>query len=148
MMRTERSQRGATLIVSLLMLTTLTLMAVAAIGSSNVNLRIVNNVQSQNAAEAIGQEAVEDVLSDIDNFKTPTANTGFTPESGANGYEINIAAATCLRAVPATGYSAKWALTPEDTTWEVVSTTNDTVTDAQAVVHQGVRIRKPTGYCP
>ena len=141
------AQRGATLVVSLLMLMVLSLLATAAIQGSTLNLTIVNNVQSEQAAGALGRDGVEQVISDIDHFNNPrtiTLNDG----TDGDGYEVVAAPATCLREHPAPGYSAKWPLAPRDTTWEVVTDVSDEVTGAAATVHQGLRIRMTAGSCP
>lgn len=61
-------QRGATLIIGLVMLVVLTLLVISAIRSSNTNLRIVGNMQMQEEVFTAAQQATEQVISS--NFTT------------------------------------------------------------------------------
>ncbi len=68
MMRNSiRRQRGATLLISLIMLVILTLFALAGFNLSSVNLKIAGNFQNQKFMEAVALQAIERVIS------TPTA---------------------------------------------------------------------------
>lgn len=62
MMR-KHGQRGATLLVALVMLVVLTLLVVSAIRASSANLRIAGNMQMQTEASVAAQQAIESVLS-------------------------------------------------------------------------------------
>lgn len=143
MIKIRNYQTGTTLVVSLLMLIVLTLLAITAINTSSVDLRVAGNLQAQQEAEAAVQQAIEQVISSIANFNTPTAQT-----ITINGLDVNVEAAQCLGASPASGYSATWGLAPVDTYWEVIASTNESTTGAQATIHQGVEIRLPAGSCP
>lgn len=70
-----RGQRGATLLISLIMLVVLTLFAISAINLSTTNLSIVGNMQARMEVEAAGKQAIEQVLSSAANFLTPVAQT-------------------------------------------------------------------------
>ena len=63
MSRTIGLQRGATLVVALIMLVLLTLFAVSAMNTSMVNLKVVGNMQSRSGALAAAQQTIETVLS-------------------------------------------------------------------------------------
>jgi Tfp pilus assembly protein PilX len=65
-------QRGATLLVALIMLVMLTLFALSAIRTGNVGLKIVGNQQTQKSMEAAAQEAIEQVVSNLGNFDPST----------------------------------------------------------------------------
>ncbi len=138
-----RYQRGAVLIVSLLMLIVLTLLAVSSINTGTVNLRIVGNMQAQTNAEMATHQAVEEYLSSISNFTTPTAAT-----ITVNGLDVAISEPVCRRQAPAKGYSAAWKLVPEDDEWEFDATVSDTNTGAQVGMVQGIKIRMVAGSCP
>ena len=58
----HRRQRGATLLVSLIMLVVLTMFAVTGFNLSSVNLKIAGNFQQQRYIEAVVQQAIEQVL--------------------------------------------------------------------------------------
>jgi Tfp pilus assembly protein PilX len=140
----DKRERGATLLVSLIMLVILTLFVIAAINMSSVNLKIVGNVQTQKKLEADIQQAIEQVLSQGANFSlTPVQQT-----VTVNGTAVTIFAPTCKKAVVASGYSAVTGPVPEDSNWEVVATHTDAATGAKATLRQGIKIRLPPGNCP
>lgn len=60
--RISLRQRGLTLIVSLIMLVVITLLAVYAIRSGNLSLKIVGNSQRQAEADAATDQVIEQVL--------------------------------------------------------------------------------------
>ena len=138
-------QRGVVLVISLILLVVLTLFVLSSTRLSTGNLRIVGNVQAKKAVEATAQTTVEQVLSDIAPFYAPTSPVAVSPPSGMT---VTVGNRTCLRAAPASGYSAVSGISPEDTFWNVNVAVNDSVTGAATVVNQGVRIRLPAGNCP
>jgi Tfp pilus assembly protein PilX len=143
-MSTMRKQSGATLIVSLIMLVVLTLFAVSAINLSSVNLRIVGNMQAQKMMELAAQDAIEQMLSSPTYYSlTPSARV-----INVGGFNVNVTAPACTRSVPATGYSATSAISPEDNDWEFVASVSDGLTGAGVTIHQGIRIRMLAGNCP
>jgi Tfp pilus assembly protein PilX len=78
-----RRQRGATLLVALIMLVVLTLFVVSALNTSKTNLQVVGNMQAKSEALAAGQEALESVLSTTAFISTP-ANAVPVPCGAAN----------------------------------------------------------------
>ena len=142
---TGRHQRGATLLISLIMLVVLTLFAVAGFNLSSVNLKIAGNFQVQRAMEAVGQQAIEQVLSTATAFSlTPAAQT-----ITVSGFNVAVSAAACNYYRTASGYGKDIeALAPEDTDWELRAAVTDTLTGAQANITQGILIRLPKGNCP
>lgn len=146
-------QRGATLLISLIMLVILTLFAVSGFNLSSVNLKITGNFQQQKTLEAAAQQAIEQVISTPTAFSlTPTAQTICVNGSGGactGGYNVTISAPTCNYTATAKGYTKKVGeLTPEDTDWEFRASVSDPLTGAQAAIVQGVRIRVLAGNCP
>lgn len=73
MTRSPRRQRGATLIVSLIMLVLITLLAVSSFSLGKGNLQIVGNMQQRGQAFAAAQQAVATTISTIQFTQTPTA---------------------------------------------------------------------------
>jgi Tfp pilus assembly protein PilX len=69
-----RSQRGATLIMGLIMLVLLTLMGLASINSATSNLKVVGNMQYQQEALGAAQVAINQVLSKGSYFSDPTTS--------------------------------------------------------------------------
>jgi Tfp pilus assembly protein PilX len=72
MTRHPRRQRGATLVVSLIMLVLITLMAISSFTLGKSNLQIVGNMQQRQQAFAAAQSAVATVISSIRFTATPT----------------------------------------------------------------------------
>ena len=83
MTRHPRRQRGATLIVSLIMLLLITLMAVSSFTLGKSNLQIVGNMQQRQQAFAAAQAAVDTVISSTQFTATPT-NAVPNPCNGPN----------------------------------------------------------------
>jgi Tfp pilus assembly protein PilX len=144
MIRTAHRQRGATLLVSLIMLVVLTLFAVAGFNLSSVNLKIAGNFQQQRFIEASVLQAIEQVISDVTAFTAPAAQTIVV-----NGISVATTAAVCYHSTVASGYEINLpAAAPEDDVWEIRGSGSDALTGAQAVLTQGVRVRMLPGNCP
>lgn len=139
------SERGAVLIVSLVLLVVLTLFVTTSTRIAGGSLRIVNNIQSRQAVDYASQAAMEQVLSGVTPFYSPTAAVSV---SAPSGMAVTVGNRTCVRANPAPGYSAVSGISPEDTFWNVPVTVSDSVTGASTTTAQGVRIRLPAGNCP
>jgi Tfp pilus assembly protein PilX len=58
----RRLQRGATLVVGLIMLVLVTLMVLTSFRLANINLAIVGNAQSRNESIASAQQAIEEAI--------------------------------------------------------------------------------------
>ena len=155
-----RGQRGATLLVTLIMLVVLTLFAVTGFNLSSVNLKIVGNFQQAKEVEATVQDALERVLSSIKIFAnsplvavcmpSDTAPTGTAPNLSCPApADVLIAKPKCNYSTAATGYTKKLGeLTPEDTNWEIRASYTDPLTKAAAAVVQGVSVRMLAGNGP
>lgn len=61
----KNKQQGATLLVGMIMMVVLTLLVVLGIRSSNTNLRIAGNMQTQAEASAATQQVIEQVIDQI-----------------------------------------------------------------------------------
>jgi len=138
-----RRQRGAVLLVSLIILMVITLFVISSANMSSTDLRVVGNFQRKMLLKESVQQAIESVLSDVNNFNTPVAQT-----MTINGIAISISAPQCLSTTTAAGYTAVNNITLYDTNWAVSATTTDSLTGATATISQGVRIRLPTNFCP
>ncbi len=138
--------RGSVLLVSLFLLIVLTVLAISAINTSTTGLRITGNMQSQHFADAAVQQAMDNLLSNSNNFNFPTV---MNPT--VNGLTVTLTRPECRRTQAAGGYSRKMSSNtvamPQDTEWQVTGTATDTLTGAQASVTQGVRIRLTAGNC-
>ncbi|TAN13148.1 MAG: pilus assembly protein [Burkholderiaceae bacterium] len=99
----RRPQRGATLIVTMIFLIILMLVVASAIKVTNVNTRVVGNMQTQSEAFAAAQQAIEQVIS-YDFTKLPQASTTTVDinNSGKAGstYNVSVAQPVCLMVKP------------------------------------------------
>lgn len=139
-----QKQRGAVLLVTLIMLVVLTLFAVSGFNLSSVNLRIAGNYQDQKTMEAIVVQAMEQVLNTPGTFSLAPAAQVIS----IYGQNVNVSAPRCYYTVTAKGYTKKIGeLTPEDSDWEVTARAVD-ASGVGATISQGVRIRILSGNCP
>jgi len=83
MTKSSRRQRGATLLVALIMLVLLTMFAISSLNTSNTNLRVVGNMQAKSEATNVAQEAIETTLSTTQFISNP-ANAVLNPCGTAN----------------------------------------------------------------
>jgi len=156
-MSLRKRQQGATLIVTMIMLVIFTLFAVTMISGSGVNLKVVGNMQAKKRVEADAQQAIEQVLSDEDNFDPPF-NDGalvnqFPQTVTLNDSTIGLPVPRCLMEIPVGGYqmgsSTTPSLAPLDMVWEIQANAQDPASGAAATLGQGFRLRRPLGSaCP
>lgn len=139
------AERGAVLIISLVLLVVLTLFVLSSTRIAGGSLRIVNNIQSRQAVDNASQAAMEQVISGVTPFYSPTSAVSVSAPAGMT---VSVGNRTCVRATPAAGYSAVSGVSPEDTFWNVPISVTDSVTGSSTSTAQGVRIRLPAGNCP
>ena len=90
MIYNRRQQRGATLVVSLIMLVMLTLFAVTGFNLGKSNLQVVGNMQQRSQTAAAAQSTMEEVISGIRFFQSP-ASVFFSPcSAGPNTRCVDI----------------------------------------------------------
>lgn len=102
--RGGRAQAGATLLVAMIFLVLLTLIVISAIKATNVNTKVVGNMQIQKESEAAAQQAIETVISST-NFATlpPTSTVNVDiNDSGqtASTYTVTVPAPKCISYMP------------------------------------------------
>ena len=102
--RIRYSQRGATLVIGMIMLVLVTLFVLAAINMSTVNLRVMGNEQARNEAVAAAQQAVEQIATKDFTKNPPTALAPATVSVDINGdgtadYTATVTT-SCLNSVP------------------------------------------------
>ena len=140
-----RRQRGAVLYIALILLVATMVLAVTMFWVSHSNLQIVRNDQSQQQRIALAQRAVEQVLSDPNNFASPTAAINL---ANTDGMQVTVSNRACLRFATATGYSAVTGTAPIDTVWSFTVTVTDPLTGGSTVMTQGTKLRMLAGNCP
>lgn len=152
-------QRGATLVVGLILLVLITLIVTSAFNLSTGNLKAVGNMQTRDEAVAAANVAIERVISTDAIFFAPAAKT-----ESVGPYSVSVAAPVCISSVsikdytsadtnpnvlieggPGGGGSATGFVV---TYWDITATVNDTTTGARAEVHQGVKITLPASPTP
>ncbi|HSQ82574.1 MAG TPA: PilX N-terminal domain-containing pilus assembly protein [Casimicrobiaceae bacterium] len=99
-------QRGATLVIGMIMLILVTLFVLAAISMSTTNLLVMGNEQARNEAISAAQQVVEQVASkDFTKFPANVAEVVNPPVvdvagGGRTGYKVTVAPPQCLNSVP------------------------------------------------
>jgi hypothetical protein len=127
-----RSQRGAALVVGLIMLVLITLMLVTALNLGTTNFRAMTNMQFRSEAIAAANEAIEQVIS-TPFTAAPAAETIDIDldNDGDADYTVQIAVPQCVLASQAfSALPSSLGLPPTMT----VSTTWNTVWDIDASV--------------
>ena len=144
-------QRGSTLLIALIMLVLLTLIAVSAMSTTTVSLQAVGNAQFLEEAQAAGQRAIENVLSNGDFRNTPPVPQSIDiNQDGTPDYTVTFAPPpACLsyrKALPTDPnypvdciVGAGLSATCYWTTWDITANVTDAVTGANVILHQGVR---------
>jgi hypothetical protein len=96
-----RRERGATLVIGMIMLVLLTLFVIAAVNMSTINLRVMGNTQARNESIAAAQQAIEQVVT-TDFPKNPQAATITVDVTGdgTSDYSVAIAVPACLNSIP------------------------------------------------
>jgi Tfp pilus assembly protein PilX len=147
-------QRGATLLISLIMLVVLTLFALSAINLSTSNLRIVGNMQRQLEATAAAQMAIEQIIGNISNFTAaPTTSQTVAIDlnnDGATDFSVIVSPPSCKYTANAPGYSLSFSgSAPQNTMWDIQAVATDNLSGASVTVHQGIKVLLGAGAtCP
>lgn len=142
-------QRGATLIVGLVMLALITILVATAFTLSSTNLKSVGNMQFRNEALAAVNKAVEMVLASP--FTVAPVQQEIQVDINNDNtmdYTVAIAAPVCIRATPA-GATTKSSIalgnsmsqvTDWNTIWDIDASVTDTTTGASVRTRSGVRV--------
>lgn len=150
-MKTSRYERGATLIVGLIMLTVITLMVTAAFSLSNTNLKAVGNMQFRDEAAAAANVAIEQVVTgfmdaapavqtiqvDLNNDGNTDYSVVITPSCISSSIQV-------LGTTPGGNSNVELGLDAianisYRTLWNIDALVTDTVSGASVRIHHGVR---------
>lgn len=171
-LNTRRRQRGATLVIGLILLTLIALAVSSAFLMSSSNLQSVGNMQRRDESIATANFATEQVISGIQ--ATVSAGTAFAADEinvdvdrdGTNDFTVTVDAPVCLEAriVGGSGTGSGSSVTLPGLTapggslellLDIGATARDTRSggeDAAVRVNQGVRVLIPDTlkctYCP
>ena len=144
-----RSQRGATLIIGLIMIVLITLIVVNAFTLSSSNLKSVGNMQVREEGLAAGNQVMEQVISST--FTTAPAAQTVTVDinkDSTDDYTVAVDTPTCIRATVASAAApsdvelgaAMSAGSTWNTDWEIGARVQDLATGADVRLKQGVRV--------
>lgn len=142
-------QRGATLVIGLIMMVLITLVVVSAFTLSSSNLKSVRNVQVRDEAVAAANQAVERLISSP--FTNSLGSLTYTVDidkDGVNDYTVAVTTPVCAQAKAATeAYPSDVELPVSmstgrtwNTDWDIDATVTDTASGAAVRVRQGVRV--------
>jgi hypothetical protein len=152
---TARRQRGAVLVVGLIMLVLITLLVTSTVTLSSSNLKAVGNMQFRNEAVAAANSAIETVLS------VPFTNAPLTGQQivvdinndGQTDYMVQFSIPVCKSAsqiaspgIPPSSSSLGSGFSSStgnyyETVWDLDATVTDVNNSGASVeVHQGVRV--------
>ena len=147
-LRGARRERGATMIVALIMLALITLLVVNAFTLSSSNLKAVGNMQAREETLAAANQAIERLVSSpfYNALGTQTWAVDINKD-GVNDYSVTTNKPVCIRAGQATAAypsdvelgSAMTAGSFWNVDWDIQASVTDSVTGASTVIHQGVR---------
>jgi biopolymer transport protein ExbD len=159
-----RCQRGATMVVALIMLVLLTLFAISAMNASNTSLRIASNTQLRHEVAAAVQQEIDKVMS-VSFTLNPASVAGNKPvdinNDGAVDYNVVVSMPVCLSVVPVKNVELD-IKNPADqpcfvsgttnslcsnTRWDISASATDPISGAGATIHQGVGVRVAVGTC-
>ena len=141
-------ERGATLMISLVMLVVLTLFALTGFNLSSVNLKIAGNYQQQRFVEATIQQAIEQFVSTPAGFaRIPTGQT-YT----VNGISVTVSAPQCNYYSTSPGDSqvilpGGGTIGTEDSQWQVRAVATDSFGSAATAIVMGVQVRLLVDNC-
>lgn len=161
----KRSQRGVTLLVTMIMLILITILVTTAFTLSNSNLKSVGNMQFRSEALAAANVAIEQQISSAANFTNPVAKS-----ISVGSYNVSVAKPVCLYVTDVVEGSSADAhanikldsapVTPPTVTtpvvsgsfvntyWDIGATINDGISGALVTVHQGVKVTLPSSPYP
>jgi len=148
------SQRGATLIVGLIMLVLITLLVTSAFTVSTSGLKSMGNMQVRDEAIAAGNKAIEQVLSSpFTNAPTGEAINVDLDNDGRTDYVVTFNTPTCVSSsaiigttVAPSSISLGSTFNPStsnlyETVWDLDANVSDPNGSGAAVrMHQGVRV--------
>jgi hypothetical protein len=151
--RVGASQRGAALVISLIMLTLITVMVTSAFTLSTINARSVGNMQYRGEAVAAANQAIERVLGspftnspraetldvDIDNDGRNDYQVVFNPPTCVSASQIAVASPPPSSLSLGTAFSLA-ASNYYQTVWDLDANVTHLASGTSVHVRQGVRV--------
>ncbi|MDH4570672.1 hypothetical protein E8E95_28670 [Pseudomonas sp. BN414] len=159
-------QRGAVLLVALIMLLLVTLLAVSGFNMTQTNLKVVQNMESRNLAKYAANAAIEEAISSVQFLSSPgSVFQENCEESNRKCYDfdgdgrkdvaVKMDTPSCVIVLPIknseldadNASDASCFIQGQlnsmcvNTVWEMRATATDAVTGAEITVLQGVAVR-------
>ena len=155
------AQRGATLVIGLIIMVLITLVVLNAFALSASNLKSVGNMQTREEVAAAANQAIELVISSsFSDAPVAQALNVDINKDGTTDYVVEVKIPECVRAGAATSALPSDVELGEgmstgstwNTDWELDATVTDAATGAATRVRQGVRVLlnqvQKTAVCP
>ena len=142
-------ERGAALVVGLIMLVLITVMLLAAMNLSTTNFRAVSNMQFRDEAIAAADAAIQERMSSNFNVVPTTSTTTVDiNHDGTSEYTVTVTP-TCIEAkqvfnAPPSSLSLgpSMSATPVwNTSWDITATVTDATTGSNVAVSAGARVQ-------
>jgi hypothetical protein len=136
-----RTQSGATLVITLIMLVLLTLFAVSAVGLSASTAKVVGNMQAKKTTDAMAQRVVDQVISE--GLFGDKRNVPVVPAWRPAGFTIEVTARHCKAFTPT-------ILDPQtgSAIWEFDVCVKDSFTSSKSYIRQGVAVKTMSAGTP
>jgi hypothetical protein len=133
-MHSLRRQRGATLIITLVMLVMLTMFAISAVMLASSSAMIVGNLQAKKTVDGIAQRVIDQVISEglFGDLRALPVAPSWTPA----GMTIEVTTRYC-RAFQQTLLDPQFGTA----TWEFDVCVKDSFTGAKSYIRQGVAVK-------
>ncbi len=148
-------QKGAVLLLSLVMSLVLAVAAVSSVNIGHINQNIIRNQTEILRAEQAGLDVIEVLLGGTAEFEAAAGNQFLGVTHTINddtfdreGFEVAVVNVRCTYAHPIAGYSLTTTTTPETNYFEFDIVVADQLTGASISMTQGVKFNYPAGLCP
>ena len=144
----SRTQKGAALVISLIMLVLVTLLVITALNLGSANFRAVSNTQFRDEAIAAANAAIQTRVASTFTAPPGTSNIPVDIDNdGDNDYVVEVTP-TCISATVAeTADPSSLQLPPSmslastwNTVWDIRAEVTDDDTGATVTIRSGVRV--------
>lgn len=139
-------QGGVALVISLIMLTMMSMLAISSVSDTVSYTQITNNAQFRKSAEAAAQVAIEKVIASqvttLTNTEYPFSSFDHKITIGNLTWDVQVEASYLGRSLGETATETSLLLMghktgPDQNHWELIARVADDVTNTTVEVHQG-----------
>ena len=143
-----RSERGAALVVSLIMLVLVTLLVITALNLGSANFRAVSNTQFRDEAIAAANAAIQTRVASSFDAEPATTNIPVDLDNDGTTDHLVAVTPTCISASVAESADRSSESLPAsmslastwNTVWDIAATVTDDETGAAVNIRTGVRV--------